>query len=400
MARFSSRIITKNIRNAVLYLCKSLGLFWVSRIITKRSLRILCYHGFSQRDEHLFRPGLFISPRLFMRRLDKIEAYGFHILPLADAADQLTRGALKPNSLVITIDDGFYNVHKIAYPILARRGIPATLFVTSYYVKHNGPIFRIALQYLFWKTHHGHFRLPKFHPNYPAVIKTKGILGRHDMWRLIDYGESILNEKGRRELLRSVADALEIDLDGITKERLFDLLKANEIREMAANRVDIQLHTHRHRMPEEKQNIREEIDKNREFLEPIVGYNMEHFCYPSGVCSEERWPTLRECGIKTACTCEGGLNTPRTETLALKRILDMQNVSPLEFEAELTGFMELLRSALRMLTGRNSTSVPYPAPIETGSWIEKNALSRKTARGTSIVGIGEGKGKPGKVKAI
>lgn len=35
---------------------KALGLFALSRRLTKHKLRILCYHGISVADEHLFRP--------------------------------------------------------------------------------------------------------------------------------------------------------------------------------------------------------------------------------------------------------------------------------------------------------------------------------------------------------
>ena len=48
---------------------KALGLFYLSRRLTKNGLRILCYHGFALTDESEFRPGLFLRPAEFERRM-------------------------------------------------------------------------------------------------------------------------------------------------------------------------------------------------------------------------------------------------------------------------------------------------------------------------------------------
>jgi hypothetical protein len=55
------------------------------------------------------------------------------------------------------------------------------------------------------------------------------------------------------------------------------------------------------------------------------------------------WPWLTSLGIDSAVTCEPGFNYRQTSKLALKRFLDGAHIPQIEFEAELSGFNELIR---------------------------------------------------------
>src|SRR6185295_5721806 len=132
--------------------CKALGVFEIARLLTWRGLRILCYHGFTLDDESEFRPGLFIRPETFARRMRYLASRGYPVLSLQQAMAALDRGPLASNAVVITIDDGFYSVAAKAAPILKSYDFPATLYVTSYYAIKKTPIFRLAVQYMFWKA--------------------------------------------------------------------------------------------------------------------------------------------------------------------------------------------------------------------------------------------------------
>jgi hypothetical protein len=110
-----------------------------------------------------------------------------------------------------------------------------------------------------------------------------------------------------------------------------------------ASMLDVQLHTHRHRFPEDPLLARAEIEENRRVLAPLVRRPLVHLCYPSGYWSEALFPVLAAAGIETATTCDGVLNAPEVHPYALRRFFDGEHVTALEFEAELSGFAELLR---------------------------------------------------------
>lgn len=104
----------------------------------------------------------------------------------------------------------------------------------------------------------------------------------------------------------------------------------------------------------------DEVSLNRARLAEILEAAPEafrHFCYPSGEYHPRVFDALRAHGVVSATTTEFGINEPGVEPLALKRILDCQSFTDIEFEARLCGFWSIVvnrRSRLRALISRLS----------------------------------------------
>jgi peptidoglycan/xylan/chitin deacetylase (PgdA/CDA1 family) len=116
-----------------------------------------------------------------------------------------------------------------------------------------------------------------------------------------------------------------------------------ELGELRRHGIDVELHTHRHPLLLDAARLGPEITDNREVLEDALGERLQHFCYPSGVWSDALWPVLEQHGILSATTCDKGLNAADAHPYALRRYLDCEKNSQIEFEAELSGFAEVLR---------------------------------------------------------
>lgn len=340
-----------SLKNAVFLVAQRLGVFDAATRATSDRLTILCYHGFSMGDEHRFRPGLFMRPELFAERLDWLVANQFRVLPLADACARLREGRLEPRSVAITIDDGFHGVAAAALPLLRARGLPATVYVTTYYVQHHHPIFRLALQYFFWRAGDRTVDLGGLGPDRKGEVRADSVEGSRALWELIEFGESQDGETSRVAIAHAVAKRTGCSYESLVQDRTLTLMTEDEIRTAVADGFDIQLHTHRHRFPERSEEVTREIEDNRAVLEPLVGKPLRHLCYPSGVWSPERWPALREAGIETATTCEPGMNRATTEPLSLRRFLDRDDMPRIVFEAELSGFGEVWLGLRRLLRG-------------------------------------------------
>ncbi len=328
-----------------------MGLFRAAARHSRGTLPILCYHGFAQADEHRFRPALYVTPEKFRARLDWLAREGYTVLPLDEAVTRLRSHQLPEKAVVITIDDGFASVASSAAPVLQEYQYPATVYVTSYYVKHQHPVFRLLVQYLFWKSDVAEPDLAGLMPEMPAPATDETANRTQAMQDLIGQGEQLLDNAGREQLLVDLANRLGVDLDGILRQRLFALMTPEEIRALEAAGLDVQLHTHRHTLPLDAALVHREVSDNRECLEPLTTTPLQHFCYPSGEWSEGHLPLLASLGIKTATTCDPGLNTAQTPPLALKRILDKQDLPTIELEAELCGFKPLLRRLLGRTSG-------------------------------------------------
>jgi peptidoglycan/xylan/chitin deacetylase (PgdA/CDA1 family) len=119
-------------------------------------------------------------------------------------------------------------------------------------------------------------------------------------------------------------------------------MNAGEVAELAAAGVDFQLHTHRHRSPDESELYRRELRENRDSIRAKTGSGAVHFCYPSGVYKPEHLPSLQAEGVVSATTCDPGFATQATDPLLLPRLVDHTGLSPIEFEGWLSGPASLL----------------------------------------------------------
>lgn len=351
-------------KDLFLYLSKWCGLFAVSRFITRNGVRILCYHGFAFGDETEFRPALFMSPETFRRRLKALETLRYPVMSLEAALAGLDKGQLPRCATVLTIDDGFYGVYAHAVEPLRAHNFPATLYVVTYHCVKQTPIFRLVVQYMFWKTTRPTLDLADLGSPLNGRYSLDSSTARDEAaLKIIGLAEACGSEAERVGIATRLGEFLGIDYNWINLARILSLMTPEEVRSVADQGIDIQLHTHRHRLPRAEDLAIKEIDDNRAVLEPLLGKRLDHLCYPSGVWSADLLPCLTRAGIKSATTCDAGLNYPPTPPLQLKRILDGEDLSQIAFEAEMAGYKHLLRSSLavaRRLFGRKPHPVERP----------------------------------------
>lgn len=336
----------KRILLLALRIAKLLGLFSLARRVTAHDLRILCYHGAALSDEHRFSPGLFMTERTFAERMAYLAREGYSVVTLDAAYEGLQGAGWCRGATVITIDDGWYGTYKIMGPILKRYGFPATLYLCSYYVTRPLQVFNVALNYVLWKAGTRQLDLSAVAGGLSGAFDLANEAKRDEAYRrLIDFSNTLPGAQERQELLRKVCACLGVDCQIMEKDRICRFVNAEEARMLLDMGVDLQLHTHRHRFgvgTYEQASI--EINDNRRVVRSITESRpLRHFCYPSGLFSEEQTKWLPQLGVATATTTQGGFNRTNTSPYALRRFLDSERVSMLEFEAEMSGFFELIR---------------------------------------------------------
>lgn len=339
--------------------CRAIGLFRLARWLTRNRLKILCYHGFELDDEAAFRPKLFIKAEKFEQRLDAIEHYGLCVLTLDEAVARLYARTLPDNSLAITVDDGFESFRRVAVPRLQSHQFPATVYVTTYYVQHATPIFRLVVQYMFWKSRKNSLVLDKVPWSQQQITDlTVPAQAERVMWDCINYGEREATEEERCQICDELGQLLGTPYPDIVRSRILHLMSPQELASLSEANIDVELHTHRHTFSADDAPLAErEIADNRRALRQWITSEPQHFCYPSGLWDERQWEWLDKMHVKSSTTCVPGLNSHTTPRHALRRFLDGENIHQLEFEAALSGFSDLLRTlrqvtALRQLLSR------------------------------------------------
>jgi peptidoglycan/xylan/chitin deacetylase (PgdA/CDA1 family) len=208
------------------------------------------------------------------------------------------------------------------------------------------PVYTVTVSYLFWRAT-------------PRLVHLPRGIGTFDLECEAAKAEEAAQHFGaalppgdRLEFLKELAAALDVSFHEIERQHLFEVMDEQQLRGLAAAGVDIQLHSHRHQWPlYDKEMVESEVAENRRFLQRVVSYPLEHFCYPSRVYGLHQAEWLAELGVKSATTIDPGLNYSHTSRFALRRLVDGGPVSEIEFAAEMTGFMELVRLLRRRLRG-------------------------------------------------
>lgn len=341
----------KSVKLWMLRQAKRAGMFQAIRDSQWRSKRllILAYHGISLFDEHKWSPELYMRTDALRGRFEMLRAGGYNVLPLREAISRLQSESLPPRSVALTFDDGMVDFKDGALPLLREFGYPATVYVTTYYAQKKAPIFKISCRYMLWAgqgmTIDGSDLTLS---GAPIALDTED--QRHSALLDIEERLATMSHGVEDELstLRRLAGRVHVDFDRFLAERRLQVMSPSEISSLPSDLVEVQLHTHRHRVPLKESSFQRELDDNRRALQACLpNATLDGFCYPSGVTDPRFLPWLRQQGIRSGLTCEPGLASPNSDPLLLPRLVDTSVLTRLEFESWLAGAGALLPTVIR-----------------------------------------------------
>ena len=335
----------KKLKQVTLQSLKSTG---VSALVQdsrwrRQRLLILAYHGISMWDEHEWNGSQYLSPEVLHTRMVQLQRSRCAVLPLAEAIERLYANDLPERAVALTFDDGFADFYHRAYPIISDFGFPVTLYLTTFYSYFNRPVFDVMCSYLLWRgrerTLHSReltgddarVNLATWDAREDVLLKIRGLAATQNL---------SAQEKDARAA--ALAAHLSVDYDELLKRRVLHNVTPSEAGELSGQGADVQLHTHRHRTPLDREMFLREIEDNRKHINEITGKDATHFCYPSGDYHPEFLPWLSEARVKSATTCEVGFASRASHPLLLPRFLDTNTLTSLEFEAWLAGVSQVL----------------------------------------------------------
>jgi peptidoglycan/xylan/chitin deacetylase (PgdA/CDA1 family) len=100
------------------------------RMSGAHAITVLCYHRFGPRASQLT-----VTPAAFEAQMAYLVKHGYTVLPTSRLPAMLEgREPIPRKAVVVTIDDGYRSAYEIAYPVLRRYGIPATVFLYTDFV--------------------------------------------------------------------------------------------------------------------------------------------------------------------------------------------------------------------------------------------------------------------------
>jgi peptidoglycan/xylan/chitin deacetylase (PgdA/CDA1 family) len=338
--------VLRTLKQASLAAGKSCGIFKLASSSRFRNSRLLVlgYHGVSLQDEHRWDPSLFLSAEAFRRRMEALKRASCTVLSLEEGLRLTAEGRLPDRAVVLTFDDGTYDFYKIVWPILKEFGYPVTLYLTTYYVEHPYPVPREVWPYMLWRKAERSSLNAREILGEDVIFNLMDKSGRAEALRkLVSFADAEkMDGHCRNDLSAKLAQLLGIDFDALCFSRICQLLRPQEVHELACNGVSVQMHMHHHTSPATRGAFIDNLQMNRQFITEMTGSEPNHFCYPSGKYNRESVRWLQEYGIVSGTTCDFGLCSAKTDPMLIPRLIDTSYLSDTGFESWLVGVGALI----------------------------------------------------------
>jgi peptidoglycan/xylan/chitin deacetylase (PgdA/CDA1 family) len=301
-------------------------------LLPHKMLTVLTFHRVASAGAAGFDPDVRDSnPEAFEWQVGMLKRY-FNIVDTA-ALDAHRIGApLPPNPALITFDDGYRDNHDNALPILQRHGVKAVFFVATKYIDERRlywweRINRAAAaadEDLFMTyPEERRFRMSTREERRASVLVLLGIVKKHaalELERFLEELEAAAGVPLGRAEERELADGL--------------LMSWDHVRALKAAGMDVQSHTHSHRvlqtLPDEE--VTADLRTSRSILESQIDAPVYALAYPAGK------PIEAHPGLRRAVRRAGirlGLTT-RPGSIRLERSLDWLGIPRVTVERGMT----------------------------------------------------------------
>ncbi len=315
-------------------------------------LRVLTYHRVldAKRAARCNPSPVSASPRAFEEQVKHL-ARSYRPVSGEEVVDAAGGGGKLPaRAVLVTFDDAYWDFGDVAWPILRRHGVPATLCVPTAYPDHpEREFWWDRLWRAFSRARAAAVETPAGRvPLAPAAL-------RGSLRAVQDAVKALPHDEAMRWVER-MCEAV-----GHREPGSGQVLRWSELRELAREGVTLAAHTRTHpaltRLPPEE--ARAEIRGSREDLERETGVSPRVFAYPFGDHDDRVAALAREEGFRVALTCRDGHNDLATaDPLRLCRTNVTTRTSPLLLRLRLlrvAAYADRWRHRPRTPAGRRAT---------------------------------------------
>ncbi len=334
------------VKLSILFVAKMIGLFRLGRFLTRQGLMIVCWHGVSLNNEHERFKSLFISPESLKKRLNFL-TNNYKVIDLDTAIEQHKSGKFKPNQVVITFDDGYYNFFAKAVPILREFGVAATNYIVTDHMNKQRQILNLLIRDIIVQSSKKTVELSM--PNTDEIREFTLPKDQNTLTKtsLAVLQEQLADYESKLDFANQLAKQLGVNIEDLIRNRVWHSMNQLEIKRLSEEKFSMQIHSDHHwEVIDHFDSVQNEAEICKSELERVTGKRAVHFCYPSGIWFRKAWEQLQQAGVQSAVTTMQGPNFPKTPILALRRVLNGEDRNQLEFEFEMSNLKWLFHVLL------------------------------------------------------
>lgn len=344
-------------KNAALQLLHRGGFFALVRRIKPPQCVVLTYHGVlsAADDSYRYLDNNFVAASAFERQIAHIARH-YRPLSVGEIVAYYEKGeAPPPRSVAVTFDDGFANNGTVAFPILERYGVPATIFLATGLIgRQGGQLWTERVKRSIFLSPRNAVELDLVPERTLFILGTareretaaRFILGRLKSLPVVPrttWVERIEEQFGRPELQSH-------------EEERYRFLDWKEVRSLADRGIDFGAHTISHSILStlDAGQLAEEITGSKRAIETALDRECYAFAYPNGSPADygdRDREALRAAGYRCAFALDGGVNGRQPDMFALCRVNISRAFDPPVFEGALTGLLSAARQFRERLRG-------------------------------------------------
>ena len=281
-------------------------------------LTIVMYHSVVEKLPDLY-DWCYVDAESFLRQIRYLKK-NFEVIPLSQVSSRLKSGSIDSPLAVITFDDGYQNNFDVAFPLLKKEGLPATIFLTTGLINTDDTLWVCRLHNAFNDTRANEL-------NWEGKIFD--ISGRDNKVKLIALIKKKFKKMPIVKLLpelKEVLNELGYDISSpIERDSLYRMLDYESINVMRqSGLIDFGAHTMTHeilsRLSREEQE--REITGSVHSVSEITGGECRMFAYPNGARGDYNRDTMEildMCGIEVSVTTIEEMFNADTPLLELRR---------------------------------------------------------------------------------
>ena len=282
------------------------------RVRAPRGFPILTFHRVNDEQDPFFpsRP-----TAVFAARMEHIARH-YVVLPVEELVERMQSGRVPPNALALAFDDGYRDNLTHAAPILARHGLPATIFLVTGCVGTPEMLWfdQLALAFKTATRRHVSLAEGRVLPLGSTAERLEALAAAlHHLKRLPDA-----------DCHRRVEQLIRALRPGLPERPKRFMLTWDEVEALRGLGFSVGAHTVSHPILSRLTPDRawREIQGSKAAIEKTLGLTVRAFAYPNGGpddYNETATRLVREADFTCAVTTRHGLNGSATPPLELRR---------------------------------------------------------------------------------
>ncbi len=305
----------------------------------KRSVKILLYHRICEHESGTFKNNSRVTPSAFHRQIKYLHDNGYSFISLQEIAACVKNNELLPyKTVAITFDDGYRDNYLNAWPVLKKYNVPATIFVTTSFIKGKHTIWLDTVDLVVNRT-----QKKKVYYN-GHTFDLSSAAGRYTLFR---YTVNLLKLKQKDEIKAGVEELCRVlDCHVEDKPDARTNLSWDEVTQMQQSVVSFGAHgcVHISLAHQSDKTVENEIVSSKRAIEQHTGTVCDTFAYPYGQDYNYDGRTisiLRDNGFVCACAVNERFSIFPPDLLRLTRISIEGYDSLIDFKCKLSGISVL-----------------------------------------------------------